>query len=131
MAWEQAYGDFENSLKNLGIGVEVYIVFGVQGSGKSTWIRKIKESIQKSTVFFDAALPAIKHRKRVIDIAQKYSTNITAVWINVSLEEAFKRNKKRTKDKIISEKTITSVYYQLNPPTKDEGFTNVIIITDN
>lgn len=130
-AWSQAYSDFESSLKLMDMNVIVYIVFGVQGSGKTTWIDEFKSKLNKPTVFFDAAMPAIAHRKKVITIAKKYSKNIIAVWLNVTIETALERNAQRVKDKMVSKSAIKSVYSQLEPPSIEEGFTELIVLKEN
>jgi len=127
-AWNQAYSDFESSLKQMNTNVIVYIVLGVQGSGKSTWIDEIKSKVNKPTVFFDAAMPAVAHRSKVITIAKKYSNNIIAVWLDVSIETALERNNKRSKDKVVPTSAIKGVFSQLEPPSIEEGFTEIIVI---
>ena len=129
-AWNKAYKDFESSLKSISENMVVYIVFGVQGSGKSTWISNEKEKIQNPTIFFDAAMPKKEHRKKVIEIAKKYSQKKIAVWINVSIDTALERNQKRPKDKRVPNDAVNSVYAQLEPPSKDEGFTDILVVNE-
>jgi len=130
-AWNQAYKDFESSLKSISENMVVYIVFGVQGSGKSTWISNEKKKIQNPTIFFDAAMPKKSHRKKVIEIAKKYSQEIIAGRLNVSIDTALERNQKRPKDKRVPNSAVNSVYLQLEPPSKDEGFTELLVVNES
>ena len=96
-AWENAYHDFESSLKEHSGLVTAYIVFGVQGSGKSTWVNNHKS--ETPSIYFDAALPAKKHRISAISIAKKYARKVVGVWIKVPLSLALSQNQRRENDK--------------------------------
>ena len=126
LAWEAAYSEFESELKkNAGIS-EVYIVFGVQGSGKTTWINNHKPL--NPSIYFDATLPAKKHRVRAISIAKKYAKNIFGIWIKVPFDIAISQNKSRTLDKQVPINAINSVYHQLEAPELSEGFYKTEVI---
>ncbi|MCW7551630.1 hypothetical protein NX722_03010 [Endozoicomonas gorgoniicola] len=126
-AWESAYLDFENILKRSSGIADVYIVFGVQGSGKTTWIRNHEPT--KPSIYFDAALPAKKHRIQAISIAKKYAKQIHGVWIKVPLVIAKSQNMARSQDKQVSESAIESVFKQLEAPEQSEGFDHQIILS--
>ncbi len=126
MAWEKAYSDFEHILAEQKGHTVAYIVFGVQGAGKSTWISQHKP--EQSSIYFDAALPAKKHRIRVLSIARKYSAHVVAVWIKTSLEQAMTQNKQRKDDEIVPEQAVHSVFEQLEAPEPSEGFDEILIV---
>ncbi|WP_461535364.1 hypothetical protein [Spongorhabdus nitratireducens] len=125
-AWESAYTDFTSVLSKQPRLLTAYIVFGVQGSGKSTWIQH--HCPPAPAIYFDAALPAARHRTRSIAIAQQYARQIIAVWIDTPLELALKRNIQRKADEIVPIDAINSVYGQLEPPSKQEGFDQILQI---
>ncbi|KEQ18792.1 hypothetical protein [Endozoicomonas numazuensis] len=125
-AWEQAYSDFEKVLSDQNGNAIVYIVFGVQGGGKTTWINRHKPHLP--CVYFDAALPARKHRIRALSVARLHAEYIVAVWIKTPLEHALNHNSQRQVDEMVPEHALRSVYEQLDPPTLSEGFDKIMII---
>lgn len=81
LAWEQLYSDFEQALiKYSKEPLVIYLVMGIQGSGKSTWIKQHQSST--AAIYIDATLPARRHRQFFIQLAQQYS-----VPINSGLDE--------------------------------------------
>lgn len=123
-AWQCAFSALEAALRRDGVS-RFIVVCGLQGAGKSTWIGC--RSDDEGTVYFDAALPAAKHRKPLIDIARRCEVTIEAVWIKVSLSLALERNRLRNRDEIVPEESIRSVAARFEPPSTDEGFTKVTI----
>lgn len=126
LAWEAAYSDFETVLEAHDGNVDVYIVFGVQGSGKTTWINR--HIPLDKTVYFDAALPAKKHRARSIEIAKHYTQRMYGVWISVPLDIAISQNKTRPTDEQVPVSAMYSVFEQLEPPEYAEGFDDIVIV---
>ncbi|WP_454884009.1 AAA family ATPase [Sphingomonas oryzagri] len=124
-AWQRAYSALESVLKD-GEVSRVVVVCGLQGAGKSTWI-DVRPN-DEGVIYFDAALPAAKHRKPLIDIARRYGATIEAVWIRVPLNLALERNKRREPDKIVPEESILSVAARFEEPSTDEGFLRVIVV---
>ena len=53
-AWRQAFAALRGWLES-GTVVQVVVVCGLQGAGKSTWIAR--QQAQAGTIYFDAALP--------------------------------------------------------------------------
>jgi predicted kinase len=130
-AWEQLYLDLDEALQNGGGLVTLFVVLGVQGSGKSTWIDKNKAQLGDSAIFVDAALPGARHRARLLTLAGITGTPVTAVWINVPLAVALNRNSGRPPDKQVSEEVIRYVFSNFEPPTIDEGFSEIHVIKEN
>ena len=125
-AWESAYGELESRLRAIGANGKLYVVCGIQASGKSTWISRNVVALGSHAVFFDAALPSRKHRTRALDLASQYSIPAIAVWVNVPIEVALQRNARRCTDEQIPEETIRHVLSLLEPPSVEEGFLEVI-----
>lgn len=125
LAWEQAYAELDSALGKK--SARLYLVFGVQGAGKSSWIRAQAKSAEDA-VFFDAALPARKHRARALTIAGTHGVPVTAVWINAKLESALKRNANRRHDERVPEEAVRNVYAMLEPPSYEEGFDAILHI---
>jgi predicted kinase len=128
-AWESAYAELERALSELGRPGAMYLVCGLQGSGKTTWINANATRLNASAIFFDAALPAKKHRRRALDLAAIYQVSAVGVWLNTPIEIALQRNLKRPIDQRISEQTIRHVHGLLEPPSLEEGFAHIIVIT--
>lgn len=125
-AWEQAYGQLRQKLLSAGEGARLFVVLGLQGAGKSTWIARNAPLMGDSAVFLDGPLPSRRHRNRALGIATEVGRQAVAVWINTPLEVAKSRNATRRGLACIREETILHVFQNLEPPTLEEGFVEVI-----
>ena len=128
-AWNQAYSDLELILRTASPDVELFVVVGVQGSGKSTWIEENACRLGPQAVFFDAALPARAHRERIVALARESGVPAVAVWLNTPLEQALARNSARPPDKQVPEFAVRNVFSMLERPTQQEGFVQVIEVS--
>jgi predicted kinase len=128
-AWEQLYADLEASLSKGSAGTRLYVVMGVQGGGKTTWIRANYDALGPLAVFLDAAVPAQRHRARALAVAQRCGAKALAVWIDTPLERALAQNAARPPDEIVPEAAVRSVFGLLEAPTTSEGFDEVIVVT--
>jgi hypothetical protein len=127
-AWEQSYASLAEALSmRTDQSRDLYLVCGLQGSGKSTWIRHNAPRLAPC-VFFDAALPRAVHRLPIITIARSAGVTVHAVWMNVSLETALSRNSLRPDDERIPDTSIRSVAAQFEAPAVSEGFMDVLIV---
>ena len=90
-AWERIYSELERLFRDSTADTRFFIVFGVQGSGKTSWIRRHTESLGSSAIFLDAALPARRHRARALALARRFAVDCVAVWINIPLERALEQ----------------------------------------
>jgi predicted kinase len=127
-AWEQLYVDMEALFAVADPDARLFLVMGVQGGGKTTWIRANHEALGMSAIFLDAAVPAKRHRARALSLARGFRIRTTAIWINPPLEVALARNAQRASDEVVPEAAVRSVYGLLEAPTTDEGFDEVIEI---
>ena len=66
VAWENLYSEMEAVFRTATSDTCLFVVMGVQGAGKTTWIRNNHEALGDSAVFLDAALPARRHRVRAV-----------------------------------------------------------------
>lgn len=129
-AWEQAYADLERALNTVGARGTLFVVCSLQGAGKTAWINRRGADYGPDAVFFDAALPSRKHRTRALALASASGTPSVAVFIDVPFEVALQRNARRTGDERIPEATIRHVLEQLERPSTDEGFREVLAVDD-
>lgn len=128
-AWEQMYADLDALLTIAEPVTRLYVVMGVQGGGKSTWIRNNCEALGPSAVFMDAAVPARRHRERVLALAKRSGVRTIAVWINTPLDRALLQNAQRPVGEVVPESAVRSVFALLEAPSPDEGFDEVIVVS--
>ncbi|WP_400766475.1 hypothetical protein [Methylosinus sporium] len=84
-AWEQCYLQLSEAVTERAIE-RLYTVFGLQGAGKSHWIRtSSKRIVREPAAVFDAALPAARHRARAIEIAGGGNIPVYAIWLDTKL----------------------------------------------
>ncbi|MCD5995738.1 hypothetical protein KDX38_19595 [Pseudomonas sp. CDFA 602] len=124
-AWQHAYAELDTALSKAEPGTRLYLVIGVQGAGKSTWIRNNIERLGNRAIIFDAALPKAQHREKIMALAMQHSVPVTGVLIQASLEIALFRNNCRSADKVVPEDAVRNVFNMLEPPHTDEGFANI------
>jgi predicted kinase len=127
-AWDRAYADLEAALSAAEPGARLYVVMGVQGAGKTAWISQNAERLGAQAIVFDAAVPARRHRARLLELAARANVPAVGVLVQATLDEALLRNLKRTPDKIVPEEAIRSVHGMLEPPSEQEGFTSQMTV---
>lgn len=124
-AFEQAYSDLERALRTAAPAAHLFVVVGLQGAGKTTWIHRNAAGLGESAFFFDAALPRAVHRARAVAIARCAGVPVTAVWVRAPLEVALARNQLRRHDHRVPEFAIRSVHSIMERPSVSEGFGQV------
>jgi hypothetical protein len=136
VAWEQAYAQLTRAFSRIPTDAEpngqrdLYLVCGLQGAGKSTWIRNNAPRLAPC-IFFDAALPRAIHRLPVLEIARSAGATVHGVWIHAPLEVALRRNAQRRNDERVPETSIRSVAQQFEPPTVSEGFADILCVEND
>lgn len=125
-AWNKCFKALQQAVSRVPPPIRVILVCGLQGGGKSTWISS--QSDLYNVLYLDAALPAARHRRPIVDIAKAADVPIEAVWIHVPLEVALKRNALRSPDLRVPEASIQSVAKLFEPPSTDEGFKRVAVV---
>lgn len=125
-AFDRAYTDLERALQSASPASRLFVVVGVQGGGKTSWIRSNADQLGYLAYFFDAALPRAVHRARAISISTEAGVPAVAVWVRASLEIALERNKLRRIDHRVPDVAIRSVHSIMEPPSAAEGFIEVM-----
>jgi predicted kinase len=125
-AWELAYERLRQRLLAVGQGATLYVVFGLQGAGKSTWISRSAPRLGERAVFLDGPLPSRRHRQRALGIAAEIGCRAVAVWVNTPIELAKARNATRRGLARIREEAIAHVFSNLEAPSVEEGFAEVL-----
>lgn len=92
--------------------------------------KQIKQALetQKENIYVDATHLTPKARKYIIDFAKKYNCEIIALYFDVSLEVALKRNEQRTGLAYVPSAVIRRMWHSIQRPTTAEGFTKIINI---
>ena len=125
-AWELAYGELRQKLFAAGERATLFVVFGLQGAGKSTWVAHNALLMGSSAVFLDGPLPSRRHRSRALGIASEVGCKAVAVWVNTPLNLARSRNSTRRGLACIREEAILHVFEHLEPPSLEEGFAEIV-----
>lgn len=128
-AWERVYAELESCFRDATPETRFYLVMGMQGSGKTTWIREQAASLGPAALCLDAALPARRHRTRALELAARFGVPAVAVWVKATLEEALARNLRRAADQQVPEDAIRSVASLIEAPATEEGFARVLEIS--
>lgn len=121
-AWKLAYARLNSELAQAKSGTHMYVVMGVQGAGKSRWVSENLGRLGHRAIVFDAALPARRHREKLISITREFGVPVIAIFVKTSLDLALSRNTRRSADKRVPEDALNSVFDMLEPPNEDEGF---------
>ena len=125
-AWDRAYEQLAARLSGDGRGGTVYVLLGLQGGGKSTWIRDNAPLYPASATFFEGPLPSIKCRLRALSICKAAGCSAVAVWINTPFAIALQRNARRKGLARTKDEALTHVRDRLEAPSMEEGFAQVI-----
>jgi predicted kinase len=124
-AFDRAHAELEDALRKAPPGARLFVVVGVQGAGKTTWVQRNAEQLGPNSFFFEAALPRAVHRARAVAIAKDCGVPAVAVWVQASLEVALARNELRRVDHRAPEVAIRSVNSIMEPPSTAEGFADI------
>ena len=125
--------------------MEMIILVGIAGSGKTTWCikhlphhvrislddiknhdRKIEDKIiikqlkKENNIVIDDTNLTRDIRKRHIVIARRYHTQINVIYFSIDIQRAYEQNCKR--EKKIPHYVLDRQKKQLEMPVKEEGF---------
>jgi predicted kinase len=124
-AWETVYAHVNDACRAHGRAATLYIVCGMQGAGKSTWIADHPAFFSTPAIVIDAALPAARHRARALGIAHAHGVRSEAVWVDTPVELALARNAGRPTDEQVPAAAILNVQALFEAPSAAEGFAAV------
>ena len=129
-AWRRSYQAFDAALFHSTEATTLYVLVGPQGSGKSTWARKLAHDDSRA-IIFDAILVKKSEREPLLRAARAYPISRVAVWFRTPLEACLTRNAARPKDEIVPERAVRNVHAAVEPPTMEEGFDRIIEVFPN
>ena len=124
-AWKKSYQLFHQALQVGKPNTEIYVLIGAQGSGKSTWAKKLAR-VQPEAIIFDALLIKYRERMPILAAAEARGINTIAVWFKAPLAVCLKRNAARSVDEAVPEQAVRNVFAALEPPTLAEGFAKIV-----
>lgn len=88
---------------------------------------RIRKALKRGDdVIYDATNVSTKSRKQIFKDHAEAADKMVAYFIDTPLEEAIRRNS--TRDRIVPNEVIERMYNNLNPPTLDEGFDEIVHI---
>lgn len=111
---------------------ELYGDENIQGNGAEVFRilndRTLIYLHEDRDVIYDATNTTRKSRKKIIKLAKEFTNDICAVYFKIPLDVCLERNAKR--DRKVPEEVIRKMFYQLQEPSKEEGFDAIVTITD-
>lgn len=126
-AWVQCFHDLEREVTWNRQVKKIYILIGCQASGKTTWA-KFKHQEEPNNIIFDAILVKRCERKKILKIAKKYQMDCIAIFFIQSLDLCLVCNRLRPSDRFVSESALKNVHAAIEPPSIEEGFSDIICV---
>ena len=124
-AWRACKDLVERTLSEATEPFNYYLVCGVQGSGKTRWVKKNTASFVQPAIVFDAALSRARDRAGGVAQARRFSCRLICIWISCPLEVALVQNRARRPDHVVPDEVVRLVFNTFEPPTLEEGFDEV------
>lgn len=134
-AWRSARHKLKESILNTRIPMRIYMLIGVQNSGKTEW-RDNRNNFfsDRQPIVIDATnLTVSKRYEFFIEIIRTQSESkkdikVCAVFFDVPLLQLIQRNKERPATKRLPDQLITDNYNRIESPTTSELFDEIIIV---
>ena len=92
-AWRACKDLVERTLSEATEPFNYYLVCGVQGSGKTRWVKENTASFVQPAIVFDAALSRARDRAGGVAQARRFSCRLICIWISCPLEVALAQNR--------------------------------------
>ena len=124
-AWRACKDLVERTLTEAREPYNYYLVCGVQGSGKTRWVKANRASFAEPAIVFDAAQSRARDRAGGVAQARRFSCRLICIWISCPLDVALARNQARPPDQVIADDVIRLVFDTFEPPSLEEGFDEV------
>lgn len=129
-AWRACKDLVERTLREAVSSYNYYLVCGIQGAGKTRWIKENGVSFEEPAIVFDAAHARARDRVGAIAQARRFSCWLICIWISCPLDLALVRNRTRPRDQVVPEDVVRLVFNNFEPPTVDEGFDEIFEISN-
>jgi len=124
-AWEQCFEVLHAVLAAVQPNARLYVLVGAQGSGKSTWAKRLLER-EPTAIIFDAILVKKSEREPILLAANKHGIPVVAVWFRTPLSVCLSRNAARPPDQVANQQGLRNVFAAVEPPSQAEGFVHVL-----
>ena len=139
-----------------GLRPELVVMVGLQGSGKSTWVRvhlaathvvvskdhwpnaRRKQARQQRvvaellaagrSVVVDNTNPTVEDRAPLVALARAAAVPVRAVWVDVPFETSVRRNLARDGRARVPSVGLLATAQRFVPPTTAEGFESVLVV---
>ncbi len=83
--------------------------------------------LKRPVTYIDATNLTRYERRPYVKLAELYDCEIEAVFFDVAVEECQRRNRER--HRVVPEEAIAEMAARLQPPTVEEGFGRVIVVS--
>lgn len=108
---------------------------GVYRGGKERRRQAWRQAIQKAhayaargqSFYFDATHLTHRSREQMLEVGARYGHRVVAIWFRTSLEVCRQRNADRHGDKCVPWLRMMEMQARLEPPTKREGFSEIVL----
>jgi predicted kinase len=124
-AWRSCKDLVEKTLTEAIETYTFYLVCGVQGSGKTRWVKHNPGRFVEPAIVFDAAFGRVRDRAGAVAHARRFACRLICIWISCPLEIALSQNRSRASDQVVPEEVVRLVFNTFEPPTLEEGFEEV------
>ena len=124
-AWRLAKDLAERTLREAQSPYNYYLVCGVQGAGKTRWVKDNGAAFSEPALVFDAAHARARDRAGAVAMARRFACRLICIWISCPLDVALARNRARPEDQVVPDDVVRLVFNTFEPPTVDEGFDEV------
>jgi hypothetical protein len=129
-AWSACKILVESTLSAAEERYNYYVVCGVQGAGKTRWIKENGATFVEPAIVFDAAHARACDRAGAVAQARRFSCRLICIWVRSPLEVALLRNRARPQDQVVPDEVVRLVFDTFEPPTLEEGFDEVLPIAN-
>lgn len=134
-AWRSASHELEMAVKSINIPIRLYLLIGVQCSGKTTWHSNISNFYtDRQPVVIDTTnlTPGSRAQWFVllseIRAEVKKDVKVCGVYFDVPVALLMQRNGMRPPDRRLPDDVLKSKFEELVPPSTKERFDEIIIV---